>query len=83
MKLVVDVVAAAAPAPAPTLDAPDTTPVTKRPSTPSSSGASPKSPATADIAPPPKAEEPTTSGATGLRAAAWAGLGLPGLVAMF
>jgi hypothetical protein len=76
MKLVVDVAAAAAPAPAPTPDAPDTTPVTKRPPTPSSS-------ATADIAPPAKAEEPSTSAATALRAAAWAGLGLAGLVAMF
>jgi hypothetical protein len=79
MKLAVDVAAAAAPA----ADTPDTTPATKTPSSPSSSGASPKSPAAADIAPPAKAKESSTSGATGLRSAAWAGLALAGLVAMF
>jgi hypothetical protein len=82
MKLVVDVAkAVAAPAPAPaasadtTPDAPDTTP-----STPSSSGVTPKtkSPVT-DLSPPGKK---STSGATGLRAAAWAVLGLAGLVAV-
>ncbi|CAD6339797.1 unnamed protein product [Miscanthus lutarioriparius] len=88
MKLVVDVAkAVAAPAPAPavapapaasadtTPDAPDTTP-----STPSSSGITPKtkSPVT-DLSPPGKK---STSGATGLRAAAWAVLGLAGLVAV-
>lgn len=86
MKLVVDVAkAAAAPAPAPavapaadtTPDAPDTTtPSTK---TPSSSGSvTPKSPVT-DSAPAKK----STSGASGLSAAAsWVGLGLAGLVAV-
>jgi hypothetical protein len=83
MKFVVDVAAAAAPAPAPAADTPDTTPATKTPSSPSSSGASPKSPAAADMAPPAKAKESSTSGATGLRSAAWAGLALAGLVAMF
>ncbi|KAG0513473.1 hypothetical protein BDA96_10G105300 [Sorghum bicolor] len=91
MKLVVDVAKAvsAAPAPAPaeapapaasadtTPDAPDTTP-----STPSSSGVTPKakSPVT-DLSPPGK-KSTSTSGATGLSAAAWAGLGLAGLVAV-
>ncbi|GJN00309.1 hypothetical protein PR202_ga17731 [Eleusine coracana subsp. coracana] len=89
MKLVVNVAAAsAAPAPAPaptpaadTPDAPDTTPTTKTPSSASSSDATPKSPATAEVTP--RAKESSTSGATGLRAAAWAGLALAGLVAMF
>lgn len=85
MKLVVDVAKAvsAAPAPAPaasadtTPDAPDATP-----STPSSSGVTPKtkSPVT-DLSPPGK-KSTSTSGATGLSAAAWAGLGLAGLVAL-
>lgn len=94
MKLVVDVAAAsAAPAPAPapttspaadtpdTPDAPDTTPATKTPTSPTSSGATPKSPATTEAAP--AAKESSTSGAIGLRATAWAGLALAGLVAMF
>ncbi|XP_062228461.1 blue copper protein-like [Phragmites australis] len=75
MKLVVDV---AAPAPAPTTDTPDTTPSTT-PTSPSSSGVTPKTPVTV-LAPPAKQ---SNSGATGLRAAAWAGLGLAGLVAVF
>lgn len=78
MKLVVDVAkAVAAPAPAP--DAPDTTPST--PTSPSSSGGrTPKSPDTTVLSPPDK--KSTSSGATGLSAAAWAGLGLAGLVAV-
>jgi len=86
MKLVVDVakaVASPALAPAPaasadtTPDAPDTTPSTK---TPSSSGSvTPKSPVTTALSPPGKK---STSGASGLSAAAWAGLGLAGLVAV-
>ncbi|XP_066371941.1 blue copper protein-like [Miscanthus floridulus] len=86
MKLVVDVakaVATPAPAPAPaasadtTPDAPDTTPSAK---TPSSSGSvTPKSPVTTALSPPGKK---STSGASGLSAAAWAGLGLAGLVAV-
>ncbi|KAL6606894.1 hypothetical protein ACP70R_042547 [Stipagrostis hirtigluma subsp. patula] len=86
MKLVVDVAAAAAPAPAPTSpaadtpDAPDTTPATPSttPSSPSSSGVTPKTPTTV-LTPPVKQ---STSGAAGLGAAAWAGLGLAGLVAV-
>lgn len=89
MKLVVDVakaVAAPAPAPAPdasadtTPDTPDITPSTKTPS--SSGGVTPKtkSPDT-DISPPAK-KSTTTSGASGLTAAVWAGLGLAGLVAV-
>lgn len=85
MKLVVNVakakaaVTAPAPAPAPvadtTPDAPDTTPDTPSKS-PSSSGVTPKTPATV-LSPPGKK---STSGATGLGAAVWAGLVLSGLV---
>jgi len=92
MKLVVDVAkAVAAPAPAPAAaaapapaadtapDAPDTTPST--PTSPSSSGGrTPKSPDTTVLSPPDK--KSTSSGATGLSAAVWAGLGLAGLVAV-
>ncbi|CAL5037545.1 unnamed protein product [Urochloa decumbens] len=93
MKLVVDVAAAKAaapkpaPAPAPAVapapDAadttPDATPATTTPKSPSSSGgATPKTTVT-DISPPAKK---STSGAAGLTAAAWAGLGLAGLVAV-
>ena len=75
MKLVVDV-ADASPTPSPTPDTPSTTPATPSttPTSPSSSGVTPKTPATV-LAPPVK-----KSGATGLRAAAWASLGLAGLV---
>ncbi|OEL18024.1 Blue copper protein [Dichanthelium oligosanthes] len=87
MKLVVDVATAKAatpaPAPAPALtpapDAADTTPDTTpatNPKSPSSSGG--KTPVTV-LSPPGKK---STSGATGLSAAAWAGLGLAGLVAV-
>ncbi|CAN6202067.1 unnamed protein product [Urochloa humidicola] len=94
MKLVVDVAAAKAatpapapapePAVAPAPDAADTTPdatpaTTTTPKSPSSSGgATTKTPAT-DISPPGKK---STSGAARLGAAAWAGLGLAGLVAV-
>lgn len=71
MKLVVDVAdASPTPSPATTPATPSTTPTS-----PSSSGVTPKTPATV-LAPPVK------SGATGLRAAAWASLGLAGLVAV-
>ena len=77
MKLVVDV-ADASPTPSPTPDTPSTTPATPSttPTSPSSSGVTPNTPATV-LAPPVK-----YSGATGLRAAAWAILGLAGLVAV-
>ncbi|CAL5051862.1 unnamed protein product [Urochloa decumbens] len=90
MKLVVDVAAAKATAPAPAPAAvapapdaadttPDATPATTTPKSPSSSGgATPKTTVT-DISPPAKK---STSGTAGLTAAAWAGLGLAGLVAV-
>ncbi|CAL5046811.1 unnamed protein product [Urochloa decumbens] len=90
MKLVVDVAAAKATAPAPAPAAvapapdaadttPDATPTTTTPKSPSSpGGATPKTTVT-DISPPAKK---STSGAAGLGAAAWAGLGLAGLVAV-
>ena len=91
MKLVVDVAAAKtspapvpAPAPAAAPDAADTTPdatpaTTTTPKSPSSSGgATAKTPVTV-LSPPAKK---STSGAAGLSAAAWAGVGLAGLVAV-
>nr|CAB3470015.1 unnamed protein product [Digitaria exilis] len=93
MKLAVDVAAAKAPTPAPapapakvpspapapavapSPDAADATPDTTPAKSPSSSGKTPVS----DLSPPGKK---STSGATGLSAAAWAGLGLAGLVAV-
>ncbi|PUZ61351.1 hypothetical protein GQ55_4G268800 [Panicum hallii var. hallii] len=86
MKLVVDVAAAksSAPAPAPAVapapDAADTTPdatPATTPKSPSSSGGA-KTPVTV-LSPPAKK---STSGAAGLSATAWAGLGLAGLVAV-
>jgi len=88
MKLVVNVAAAksSAPAPAPAAasapDAADTTPDATPATTPkspsSSGGATSKTPVTV-LSPPAKK---STSGAAGLSAAAWAGLGLAGLVAV-
>lgn len=84
MKLVVDVAAATpSPAPAPAVavapapdDAADTTPATTTPK--GSGGATTKTPTT-ELSPPGKK---STSGATGLSAAAWVSLGLAGLVAV-
>jgi len=88
MKLVVDVAAAKtspAPVPAPAAAAPDAadttpdaTPATTPKSPSSSGGATSKTPVTV-LSPPAKK---STSGAAGLSAAAWAGLGLAGLVAV-
>ena len=89
MKLVVDVAAAKtspAPVPAPAAAAapdaadttPDATPATTPKSPSSSGGATSKTPVTV-LSPPAKK---STSGAAGLNAAAWAGLGLAGLVAV-